>query len=60
MLCSWGSYVPQVEDADRVRAVCSAIPTAHNGIGDLVAGNDSASHPLTPDESSSMKSTCPA
>ena len=38
VFCSKGSYVPQVEDAERFRAVCSAIPTALNCTGDLVAG----------------------
>ena len=27
-----------MEDAERVRAVCSATPTAHDCTGDLVAG----------------------
>ena len=56
-----------MEDAETVRAICSATPTALDCTGDLVAGDPfllplgtSALHPSTRDESSSMKSACPA
>ena len=52
-----------MEDAERVRTVCSATPTALDCTSDLVAGERlerSALHSSTPDESSSMKSACPA
>ena len=54
----------QVEDAEKVRATCSATLTGLDCTGDLV--NDSASSKdicftsSTPDKSSSMKSACTA
>ena len=59
-----------MEDAESVMAICSATPTALDCTGDLVAGENtiplaletSVLHPkhATHDESSSMKSACPA
>ena len=61
------SVVLQVEDAESVRAVCSATHTALDCTGDLVAGErfrlaqeTSALHPSTHDEPSLMKRACPA
>ena len=49
-----------MEDAERVRAVCSATHTVLIALVTWSLVNDSALHPSTPDESSSMKSACPA
>ena len=53
-----------MEDAEGVRAICSATPTALDCTGDLVVSplplETSSLHLSTPDESSSMKSACPA
>ena len=46
-----------MDDAERVRAVCSATPPTPKIPLPL---ETSALHPSTPDKSSSMKSACPA